>query len=125
MSDSLLDRIDWLEVATKVAKNRAPSVYCNAIEQILLAHIYQLMKAEGEGDDVVRFERVEDEKDYVHVYKGDNKDEDDDTGEFARKSEDEDGDYNGDNDELMKEDKDEDDDEDDEMNEDESDENSE
>ena len=38
--DSLLDQVDWFEVVIKVAKNRAPLVYCNAIEQILLVHIY-------------------------------------------------------------------------------------
>lgn len=106
MSDSLLDQVDWLEVAIKVAKNRAPSVYCKTIEQILLAHIYQLVKAEGEGNDVGGFESGNDEKDYVHVYEGD-EDEDKDSSEFGRKSEDED------------------DDEEDEMNEDESDEDSE
>jgi len=104
--------IDWSEVAIKVAKNRAPSVYCNAIEQILLAHIYQLVKAEGEGDDAVGFKRVEDEKDYVHVFEGDDEDEDEDSSEFARKSEDEDGDLDGDDDKYVEEDKDEDDEDD-------------
>lgn len=120
MLDSLLDQVDWLEVAIKVAKNRAPSVYCNAIEQILLAHIYQLVKAEGEGDDAVGFESTNDEKGYVHIYEGDNDDEDEDSREFARKSEDEDGYYDDDSDddkdmdEDMDEDKNEDDDEDEE-----------
>ena len=124
--DSLLDQVDWLEVVMKVAKNRAPSVYCNTIEQILLAHIYQLVKAEGEGNDAGGFESGKDEKDYVHVYE-DDEDEDKDSSEFARKSEDEDGDYDkdGDDNEEMEEDKDEDDDKDDEMDEDVSDEDSE
>ena len=122
MLDSLLDQVDWLEVAIKVAKKRAPSVYCNAIEQILLAHIYQLVKAEGEGDDLVGFESGNDEKNYVHVFEND---EDEGSSEFARKSEDEDGDYDGNDDEHMKEDKDEDDDEDDKLDEDKSDEDSE
>ena len=50
--DSLLDQVNWLEVATDVAKNRAPFVYCNAIEKILLAHIYQLVKAENQDGKV-------------------------------------------------------------------------
>jgi len=119
--DSLLDQVDWLEVAIKVAKNRAPSVYCNAIEQILLAHIYQLVKAEGEGDDAVGFKSADDEKHSVHVYEGDDEDEDEDSSEFARKSKDEDGNYDGDDHEHLEEDKDEDDDEDEQMDEDESD----
>lgn len=38
---SLLDQVDWLEVAVKVAKHRVASVYCNAIEKILLAQTCQ------------------------------------------------------------------------------------
>lgn len=119
--DSLLDQVDWLEVAIKVAKNRAPSVYCNAIEQILLAHIYQLVKAEGEGDDAVGFGSTNNEKGYVHIYEGDNDDEDEDSREFARKSEDEDRCYDEESDgnQGMEKDTD-DDDEDDDMDEDES-----
>ena len=45
--DSLMDQVNWLEVAIKVAKDRPPSVYCNAIEKIVLAHLYQLMKVES------------------------------------------------------------------------------
>ena len=48
MLDSLLDQVDWLEVTSKVAKNRAPFIYCNAVEKILLGHIYQLVKAESQ-----------------------------------------------------------------------------
>lgn len=123
--DALLDQIDWLKVAIKVAKNRAPSIYCNAVEQILLAHIYQLVKAEGEGDYAVGFERVENEKDLAHVSGRDNDDEDDNSSRCAGKSEDEDGGYDGDDDEYMDDDKDEDEDKDDEMDEDESNKNSE
>ena len=76
MLDSLLDQVDWLEVAIKVAKNRAPSFYRNTIEQILLAHIYKLVKAEGEGNDAGGFESGNDEKDYIHVYEDDEDEKD-------------------------------------------------
>ncbi|KAL2040403.1 hypothetical protein N7G274_006846 [Stereocaulon virgatum] len=124
--DSLLDQVDWLEVAIKVAKSRAPSIYCQAIEQILLAQIYQLVKAEG-GDDSVGFKNGNDEKDYTHEYEGDDEDEDKDSSEFVRQSEDEDGDYDedGDNDRHIEEDKDDDDVEVDRIDEDESGEDSE
>lgn len=48
MLDSLLGQVDWLEVASKVAKNRAPFVYCNVVEKVLLGHTYQLVKAESQ-----------------------------------------------------------------------------
>jgi hypothetical protein len=120
--DSLLDQVDWLEVAEKVARNRAPSIYFNAIEKILLAHIYQLVKIEGENDDAAQFENGNNDKGNVPVYKGD-----DDGSEFERDSGDEDGDSDedSDDDEDMKEDRDEDDEEDeDDINEDEDDEES-
>ena len=114
--DSLLEQVDWVEVAIKVAKNRAPSVYCNAIEQILLAHIYQLVKAESESDDTAGFVSGNNEKDEAHAYDFDDQDEDEASSEFAAKSEDEDGDDSEDSDDdgRMEEDKDKDDDEDDE-----------
>ncbi len=121
--DSLLDQTDWLEVTVKVARNRAPSIYYNAIEKILLAHIYQLVKIEGEDDDAAQFENGNDDKNYVPVHEGDDEEEDVDGSELAWESDDEDGDSDedGDDDEDMEEDKDEDDDEDedDEMNDDE------
>ena len=36
------------------------------------------MKAEGEGSNALGFESGNDEKDYVHVYEGDDEDEDGD-----------------------------------------------
>jgi len=89
MLDSLLDQIDWLEVAVKVAKNRAPSVYCDVIEKILLAHIYQLVKVEGEGDDAAEFENGNNDKELMYVHEGDERE---DSSEAPRESEDEDGD---------------------------------
>ncbi len=124
--DSLLDQVDWLEVAAKVARNRAPSIYYNAIEKILLAHIYQLMKIEGEDDDAAQFKNGNEDENYV--YKGDDEEEVEDGGEPARESEDEDGDSDegGDDDEDMHDDADEEDkDEDDAMNDDEYEEDSE
>ncbi len=94
--DSLLDQVDWLEVAGKVARNRAPSIYYNAIEKILLAHIYQLMKIEGEDDDAAQLENGNEDENYV--YKGDKEEEGEDGSEPARESEDEDGDGNEDKD---------------------------
>ena len=126
MLDSLLDQVDWLEVAIKVARNRAPSIYCNAIEKILLAHIYQLVKIEGEDDDAAQFENGNNEQKYVPMHEGDDEEEDEIGSETARKSEDEDGDSDedddddNDDDEDMEGDKHE--DEDDEMNNDEYDE---
>ena len=90
--DSLLDQIDWLEVAVKVGKNRAPLVYCDAIEKILLAHIYQLVKAEGGDDAAAEFENGDEDKEYVHM-----DDEHEGTSEASRKSEDEGGDSDEDN----------------------------
>lgn len=75
-----------------MAKNRAPSVYYNAIEQILLTHIYQLMKAEGEGDNAEGFVTDNDKKDDAYVYDGNNEDEDEDISKFAKKGEDEEDD---------------------------------
>ena len=115
--DSLLDQVDWLEVAVKVARNRAPSVYCKAIENLLLAHIYQLVKIEGDNDDAAQLENGIDNKINVAGCKGDDEEEDEDRSEFARENEDEDGD----SDEDMEEDK----DKDDEINDDEYDEDSE
>lgn len=84
MLDSLLDQVDWLEVAAKVARNRAPSIYYNAIEKILLAHIYQLVKIEGEDDDAAQFKNGNEDENYV--YKGDDEEEVEDGGEPARES---------------------------------------
>lgn len=74
-----------------MAKNRVPAVYCNAIEKILLTHIHQLVKAEGEGDEVGKFKNGEDNKEHMCVYEGDkdqdsieisrNREEDEDCGE--------------------------------------------
>ena len=53
--ESIFNQVDWLEVALAVAKNRAPSIYCEVIEKILQAQIHQLVKAEVkdeyEGDE--------------------------------------------------------------------------
>ncbi|KAL2047617.1 hypothetical protein N7G274_000659 [Stereocaulon virgatum] len=108
--DSFLDQVDWLEVAEKVARNRAPSIYFNAIEKILIVHIYQLVKIEGENDDAAQFGNSNNDKGNVPVYKGD-----DDGSEFERDSGDEDGDSDedSDDDEDIKEDRDEADEEDD------------
>jgi len=107
--DSLLDQVDWLEVATKVAKNRAPSIYCNAIEKILLAHIFQLVKSEGEDDNAAQLENRNHEKNDVSISEGD-KEGDEDESEFAGAKE-EHGESDEDDDkgaeEYMKEDKDE------------------
>ncbi|KAK3169328.1 hypothetical protein OEA41_008711 [Lepraria neglecta] len=96
--DSLLDQVDWLEVAVKVARNRAPSIYCNAIENILLAHIYQLVKIEGENDDAAQFENGNNDKNNVLGCKGD------DGSEFAVESEDSDDDDDEDMEEDMNDD---------------------
>jgi len=88
--DSLLDQVDWLKVAVRVAEHRAPSIYCNAIEKILLAHIHRLVKTEGEGEDAANFGNGNDDKEYVYVYESD--DEDEVRSEASRESEDEDGD---------------------------------
>ncbi len=110
--DSLLDQVDWLEVAAKVARNRAPSIYYNAIEKILLAHIYQLVKIEGENDDAAQFENGNEDENYVD--EGDDEEEGEDGSEPTRESEDEDGDRDegGDDDEDMDDDEDEDDEKD-------------
>ena len=79
-----------------MARNRAPSIYYNAIEKILLAHIYQLMKIEGEDDDAAQLENGNEDENYV--YKGDKEEEGEDGSEPARESEDEDGDGNEDKD---------------------------
>ena len=107
--DSLLDQIDWLEVAMKVAKNRAPSVYCNAIEQILLAHIYQLVKAEGNGEDTTELQCAKEDKVGAIVNENDDGYEDENIDELARKNGDESIGYDGDDDEYMGEVTDEDD----------------
>lgn len=129
--DSLLDQVDWLEVAAKVARNRAPSIYYNTIEKILLAHIYQLVKIEGEDDDAAQFKNGNEDDNYV--YEGDDEEEGEDGSGPTRESEDEDGDRDegGDDDGDMDDDEDEDDDEEeddedenDEMNDDEYDEDS-
>lgn len=93
--DSLLDQIDWLEVAVKVAKNRAPLVYYDAIEKVLLTHTYQLVKAEGGDDDTAEFENGDEDKEYVHE-----DDEHEDSSEASRKSEDKIGDSDEDNSEY-------------------------
>jgi len=108
--DSLLDQVDWLEVAVRVAEHRAPSIYCNAIEKILLAHIHRLVKTEGEGEDAANFSNGSDDEEYVYVYESD--DEDEVRSEAPRESEDEDGDGDEDGDEDMEGDEDEQDDED-------------
>ena len=117
---SLLDQVDWLEVAVKVAKNWALSVYCSAIEKILLTHIYHLAKAEDKLDEASQFENIDGNEE--HIYEGDYEDED---SEFLRESVDDDRDYEKDNywDEVMEEDEDNysDEDKDDEMDKDEED----
>ena len=70
--DSLLDQVNWLEVATDVAKNRAPFVYCNAIEKILLAHIYQLVKAENQDGKVSQLRSGKKDKVYIYGNKEEN-----------------------------------------------------
>jgi len=72
-----------------VAKNRALSVYYNVIEKILLAHIYQLIKVEGEGDDTAKFENGNNDKELMYVHEGDKRE---DSSKAPRESEDEDGD---------------------------------
>ena len=42
--DSLLDQVDWLEVAVKVAKHRAPLVSCNAIKKSWYKYINLLKR---------------------------------------------------------------------------------
>lgn len=69
----------------KVAKHRAPSVYCNAIEKIVLAQIYQLVQTEGEGDDVSKFKNGNDDKEHVCMDEG--VDEDEDGSEFSMDNE--------------------------------------
>ena len=68
-----------------MAKNQAPTVYCNAIEEILLAYIYQIVLAETESNRVSRFRNGEDDKECICVHKGDDKDED--SSEFSKNSE--------------------------------------
>lgn len=69
----------------KVAKHRASSVYCNAIEKIVLAQIYQLVKTEGEGDDVSKLKNGNDDKEHVCMDEG--VDEDEDGSEISMDSE--------------------------------------
>lgn len=69
--DSILDQIDWLEVAVKVARNRAPSIYCNIIKMILRAHIYQLVRIEGEDVDAANIENSRDRENCILVDGGD------------------------------------------------------
>lgn len=117
--DSILDQVDWLEVAVKVANNRAPSIYCRAIEKILVAHIDQLGNAEGEGDSAAKVENSIDSKECMsedtgydggededdnEEMEGDKEKDDDDDDEGMEGYEDEDEDdemddneYNGDN----------------------------
>jgi len=83
-------------VAGKVARNRAPLIYYNAIEKILLAYIYQLIKIEGEDDNIARLKNGNEDENYI--YKGDNKEEGEDRSETTSKSEDEDGDSDKDKD---------------------------
>ena len=118
--NSLLDQVDWLEMAVRVTENRAPSLYCNAVQKILQAHIYRLVKAEDA--DAGNFENGNNDKEYVYVYESD--DEDEVRSGAARESEDGDRDDNEDDDEDMEGDEDEQDDEDndDDMNDDEYDE---
>jgi len=118
--DSFLDQVDWLEMAVRVAENRAPSIYCNAVEKILLAHIYRLVNAEG--GDAATLKNGNDDKEYVYVYERD--DEDEVRSEGSRESEDGDKDDNEDDDEDMEGDENEqgDEDNDDDMNDDEYDE---
>lgn len=95
--NSLLDQIDWLEVALKLAKKWAPSVYCNIIKKILLVHIYWFIKIKDKGDGLSKFKNVQNDKKHIYVYK--RNDEDKDDSRFLRNSEDgedciEDGDNN-------------------------------
>ncbi|KAL8823664.1 MAG: hypothetical protein Q9191_005656 [Dirinaria sp. TL-2023a] len=84
--ESLLDQVDWLKVAVKAAKHRAPSIYCNAIEKIVLAQIYQLIKAEGQDDEVrSSFKNDNSGKEYMCMHE--HNDEGEDGSEFSRDSE--------------------------------------
>ena len=96
--NSLLNQINWLEVTKKVAKNRAPSVYYNAIKQILLAHISELKKAEGKskGNNAIGFKSIDGEKNLINIYKGENKDDNKSIKKHKdgdHKSEDNDGEF--------------------------------
>ena len=62
-----MDQVDWLEVAVKVAENRPPSVYCNAIEKILLARIFHLVKSECEKNYAVQSQHGNSDKEHVPV----------------------------------------------------------
>lgn len=124
--DSLLNQVDWLKVIEKVARNRAASIYYNAIKNILLAHIYQLVKIEGEDDDAARLENGNEDENYV--YEGDDEEEGENESEPISESEDKDEDGDEDEDEDGKNEDmegDEDEDENDNMNNDEYDEDSE
>ena len=93
--DSLLDQVDWLEVAVKVARNRAPSIYCNAIEKILLAYIDQLAKTEDEDSDTAQVETGIGDKSSMITYASDDDEGDRDGSDFVIDSEDEEGDSDG------------------------------
>lgn len=76
--DSLMSQVDWLEIAVQVGKRWAPSIYCNVIEKILQAEIFQLVETEKKVQDMNN-----DDREYAHVYKGDdeNKDEEEVDGD--------------------------------------------
>ena len=84
--ESLLDQVDWLKIAVKVAKHRASSIYCNAIEKILLTQIYQLVKVEDQDDEIYSSFK-NDNSDKEHVCMHENNDESEDDSEFLRDDE--------------------------------------
>jgi len=91
-----------------VAKNRAPLVYYNVIEKILLVYIYQLIKVEGEGDDTAKFKNGNNDKELIYMHEGDKYK---DSSKALRESEDEDGDNDKYNDKDIEGDNEEDDNE--------------
>ena len=51
-----------------MTKNQVLSVYCNTIQQILLAYIYQFVKAESKSDDTAGFMSGNNKKNNAHAY---------------------------------------------------------
>lgn len=103
--ESIFNQVDWLEVALAVAKNRAPSVYCEVIEKILQAQIHQLVKTEVKDkyevdQDTDKHEDEDDDEEYVYVYGDDDDNNDDDEDEDEDEDKDEDEDEDKDEDET-------------------------
>ena len=69
-SESILNQVDWSEVALEVAGNRRPSVYRKAITLILHAQVYELedKEAEKKEEEEEEEEEDEDEEEEVEVY---------------------------------------------------------